>query len=136
VQARALEGLQGQARTVAAGMRRRATLRRVSPKQRAGGDTWADSLLHRYASPRYDHLLAQGVSSATGGIAGSCRHLITDRMEFTGARWRLQRAEAVLKLRPLRSSGDFEASWRVHKQQERQRNHLSYSAEPLFLDAD
>jgi hypothetical protein len=135
-QARALKVLQGQARTVAAGMRRRATMRTFSPKQRAGGDTCADSLLHRYVSLRSDRFLAQGVPIAPGGIAGTCRHLITDRMDLTGARWRLQRAEAVLQLRSLRSSGAFEASWRVHKQQELQRNHLSYYADPLFLDAD
>jgi hypothetical protein len=136
VQARALKVLQGQARTVAAGMRRSATMRKLSPKQRAGVDTCADYLLHRYVYLRYDRFLAQGFPIATGVIEGACRHLIKDRMDLTGARWRLQRAEAVLKLRSLRSSGDFEAYWRFHKQQELQRNHLSYYADPLFLDAD
>jgi hypothetical protein len=136
VQARALKVLQGQARTVAAGMRRSATMRKLSPKQRAGVDTCADYLLHRYVYLRYDRFLAQGFPIATGVIEGACRHLIKDRMDLTGARWRLQRAEAVLTLRSLRSSGDVEASWRVHKQQELQRNHLSYYADPLFLDAD
>ena len=73
---------------------------------------------------------------ATGGIEGVCRHLVKDRMDLTGARWCLLSAEAVFKLRSLHSSGDFEASWCFHKQQERQRNHLSRYAETLFLDAN
>ena len=36
--------------------------------------------------------------------------LINDRLDITGARWSLQGAEAVLKLRSLKSSGDYEAS--------------------------
>jgi len=34
--------------------------------------------------------------------------IINDRPGITGARWSLQGAEAVLKLRSLKSSGDFE----------------------------
>jgi hypothetical protein len=135
VQERALKVLQGQAREVAAGMRRSATLRGLSTKQREAVDTGADYLLNRHSYLRYDVFLAQGFPIATGVIEGACRHLVKDRMDLTGARWRLQSAEAVLKLRALRSSGDFEAYWRFHKQEEFQRNHLSRYAEPLFLDA-
>jgi hypothetical protein len=50
--------------------------------------------------------------------SGACRHLVKDRMDLTGSRWRLHSAEAVLQLRSLRSNGDFEAYWCFHKQQE------------------
>jgi hypothetical protein len=60
-----------------------------------------------------------------GWIKGACRHLICDRMDITGARWRLDRAEAVLKIRALRSSGDFNEYWAFHKTQEFKRNHVS-----------
>jgi hypothetical protein len=36
----------------------------------------------------YDPYLAQGFSIATGVIEGACRHLVKDRMDITGARWR------------------------------------------------
>jgi len=136
VQERAQKVLQGHAREVAAGMRRRATLRGVSDKQREAIDTCADYLLNRQSYLRYDVFLAQGFPIATGVIEGACRHLVKDRMDLTGARWRLDSAEAVLQLRSLRSSSDFEAYWCFHKQQELQRNHLSRYAETLFLDAD
>lgn len=136
VQARALKVLQGQSSQVAAGMRRSATLRALSEKQREAADTCADYLLNRPSFLRYDVFLALGFPIATGVIEGACRHLVKDRMDLTGARWRLQSAEAVLKLRSLRSSGDFEAYWCFHKEQERHRNHLSRYADPLFLDAE
>ena len=52
--------------------------------------------------------------------------------DITGARWRLQRAEAVLKLRSLQSSGDADAYWDFYKAQALRRNHASrYATFPL-----
>lgn len=48
---------------------------------------------------------------------------VKDRMDLTGARWGLQGAEAVLKLRAVHSNGDFPDYWRYHLSQERRRNH-------------
>lgn len=120
---------------VAAGMRRSATVRGLSDKQRHAIDTCADYLLNRQYFLRYDAFLAQGFPIATGVIEGACRHLVKDRMDLTGARWRLKRAEAVLQLRALRSSNDFEAYWAFHTEQELQRHHVSRYADALFLDA-
>ena len=50
-------------------------------------------------------------------------------MELTGARWSLSGAEAVLKLRALRSSGDFEEYWHFHETQEYERNHAALYAD-------
>jgi len=51
-------------------------------------------------------------------------------MDRTGARWSLTGAEAVLRLRALRASGDFDAYWPFHLEQDKQRNHEShYEAE-------
>ena len=44
-------------------------------------------------------------------------------MNMTGARWSLTGAEAVLRLRALRSSDDFDAYWEFHEQQEYERDH-------------
>ncbi len=73
---------------------------------------------------------------ATGVIEEGCRHLVNDRMAITGARWGLQRAEVILKLRSLRSSGDFDKYWEYHKSQALQRNHLTkYEDSPLKATA-
>jgi hypothetical protein len=73
----------------------------------------------------YPRALAEGWPIATGVIEGACRHLVHDRMGITGARWGLAGAQAILWLRALRASGDHDAYWDWHLQQEHQRNHLS-----------
>jgi hypothetical protein len=77
----------------------------------------------------YDAYLAAGFPIATGVIEGACRHLGQDRMELTGARWSLEGAEAVLRLRSLWVSGDFEAYGRFHLEQEHKRHHTTHYAD-------
>jgi len=71
----------------------------------------------------YDGAISAGLPIATGVIEGACRYLVKDRMERTGARWSLTGAEAVLRLRALRASGDFDAYWVFHLEREHERNH-------------
>jgi hypothetical protein len=58
--------------------------------------------------------LPAGMPIASGVIEGACRHLVEDRVGITGAPWTVPRAEAVLRLRSLRSSWDFQAYWSFH----------------------
>jgi hypothetical protein len=73
---------------------------------------------------RYDHYMQQGYPIAAGVIEGACRHLTADRFEITGDRWSLRTAEGILKLRAIRSSGDWELYQTFHRKQELKRNHL------------
>ncbi len=115
--------LEGKARKVAAAMRRAATVAGFSKDTRKPVDRCADYLLKYAPYLHYDRYLAAGYPIATGVIEGACRYLVRDRMELTGARWRLVGAEAVLKLRALRASGDFDAYWDFHEAREYERNH-------------
>jgi hypothetical protein len=133
VMERALRILQGNASEVATQIRQSATLQNLSDKSRENVDKCADYLLKYRDFLDYDRYLTQGYPIATGVIEGACRHLICDRMDITGARWRLDRAEAVLKIRAIRSSGDFDAYWQFHKLQEFQRNHASKFQDPERL---
>jgi len=74
---------------------------------------------------RYDLALAEGFPIATGIIEGACRYLVKDRMDRTGARWSLDGADAVLRLRALRASGDFDEYFRFHLRREFERIHAS-----------
>jgi hypothetical protein len=121
--------LRGRAPHVAAGMRRSATRRGFAGEARAGVDACADYLLKYAPYLRYDRYLREGFPIATGVIEGACRYLVKDRMDRTGARWSLLGAEAVLRLRALRSSGDFAAYWRFHEQQEYRRHHAAHYAD-------
>lgn len=58
----------------------------------------------------------------------NCRHLINARLDITGARWGLIGAESILKLRSIKSSGDFESYWEFHKQQSQVRLHSGLKA--------
>ena len=100
----------------------------MSEKERAPLDKCADYLLKYRAYLRYDQYLTAGYPIATGVIEGACRYLVKDRMEVTGARWRLPGAEAVLRLRSLRVSGDFDAYWEFHLEQEQKRHHTVHYA--------
>ena len=52
-------------------------------------------------------------------------------MDITGARWGLEGAEAVLKLRALIASGDFEDYWRLW----RIRHKAHYAATRIMFNA-
>jgi hypothetical protein len=122
---RVLEILRGQGGQVAGGMRRSATLRGFDETQREAVEACASYLLNNRPRIRYDEYLAAGYPIASGVIEGACRHLIGDRLEITGARWGIVSAEAVLRLRSLRSSGDFDEYWAFHLQCELERNHTT-----------
>jgi hypothetical protein len=125
VSERLLEILRGNSSDVAAGMRRSATLRGLEAEQRLAVDDCANYLLKYRRYLRYDEYLAAGLPISTGVIEGACRHLVKDRMDITGACWGLRGAEAVLKLRAIRSSGDFDTYWTFHENAEWTRNHLA-----------
>ena len=115
--------LEGRAPHVAAGMRRSATKRRLATRKREPVDRCANYLLKYQDYLAYDQYLAAGFPIGSGVIEGACRHLVNDRLGITGARWRLRGAEAVLRLRALRSSGDFDEYWRFHEAREWERTH-------------
>jgi hypothetical protein len=121
---RAERVLRGQVSLVAAGIRRSATRRGLTGAPRKAADKCANYLLNHKAHLRYHEYLRDGLPIATGVIEGACRSLVKDRMDITGARWGLQGGEAVLKLRSLRASGDFDDYVKFHERRELERNHL------------
>jgi hypothetical protein len=124
-----LQLLQGEAKSIVRHLRRGATAKGMSSKQREPIDQCATYLANHAAYLNYPYSLAKGYPIATGVIEGACRHLVKDRMEITGARWGLEGGEAVLTLRALVINGDFDAYWNFHEQQEYQRNHRTKFSE-------
>jgi len=111
------------ARDVAAGIRRRATTARLNKQKRLKADTCAKYLTNKADYLDYPTALASGWPVASGVIEGTCRYLVADRMDITGARWSTNGAEAVLKLRAVRANNDFEDYWTFHLNNERHRVH-------------
>ena len=120
---RARAVLEGRAQDVAVGLRRAATRKQLSQGEREPVDKAADYIANNQERLHYDQALAQGLPIATGVIEGACRHLVKDRMDITGARWGLERAEAILKLRSLKISGDLAAYLKFHFDEEHKRHY-------------
>lgn len=108
---------------VAAVIRRCADEVGLDAEHRAAADACADYLVKYTRLMHYERALDDGLPIATGVIEGACRYVVKDRMDRTGARWSLVGDEAVLRLRSLRASGDFDEYWAFHLDQEHRRNH-------------
>ena len=104
-------------------IRRTATKARLHGARRKGADDAANYLTNKAAYLDYPTALREGWPIATGIIEGACRHLVKDRMDITGARWGLAGAEAILKLRAIKTNDDFDAYWQYHLTQERHHVH-------------
>ena len=118
---KAVNILKGHCSQVAKGIRLSTTKRKIEGRENI--DKCADYLLKNKERLQYSESLKSGFPIATGVIEGACRHLINDRLDITGARWSLQGAESILKLRSLKSSGDFETYWAFHKVMSKKRNY-------------
>ena len=66
---------------------------------------------------KYDEYLAQGYPIGSGIVESACGHVVKDRMEITGARWGINGAEAILKLRSIVKSNDWDDYWEFFTRQ-------------------
>ena len=99
--------LEGSAGRVIGGLRQMGTKQGLKgvPRQRLRRlCEFLESNLHRM---RYDEYLRGGYPIATGVIEGACRHVIKDRMERAGMRWKVPGAQAMLQLRAIQANGDW-----------------------------
>lgn len=108
---------------VVAGIRQSATRRKITDARRKPVEACAEYLLARSLQLNYPAALREGLPIASGVIEGACRSLVQDRMGLTGARWTVQGAEAVLRIRALIASGDWAAYCRFHLKKEHARNY-------------
>lgn len=112
---------------VAAGMRRSATRQQLV--RRKPVDKCATYLCNHRDYLRYADALARDFPIATGVIEGACRYIVRDRMDKTGARWSVDGAEAVLRLRALHANSDIVDCWRFHTNIEHRSNHRDHYAD-------
>lgn len=129
VQQRLMWLLRGEHAKVRANLRRNATARGLDGSKLTPVRKCLRYLRGARSYLTYDRALAAGLPIATGVIEGACRYLVKDRMEKTGARWSINGAEAVLRLRALRASGDFDDYWTLHLDREHARHHRARYAD-------
>lgn len=119
--------LHGKARPVAATLKAKAAS--LPTGQRGDIDRAVTYLSNNAAHMDYPTALQAGWPIATGMIEGACRHVIEDRFGIAGARWSLDGAETVLKLRAVVINGDLEEFLTFYKQRQFEKIHLSRYAE-------
>jgi len=134
VKERLLRILNGKSSVTAGGMKRSATNKKFDQTKRENIDKCAKYLLNLSSRLDYQEYLKHGYPIATGVIEGACRYLVKDRMGITGARWGLNFASAILKLRSLFVRGEFDDYWKFYEKQEFIKNYFNKYAEPAFLN--
>ena len=121
VQERLLRILRGEVSGVVKGMRRMATVQGLKGEALKAVTTACNYFERNASRMRYDEYLRAGYPIASGVIEGACRHVIKDRMEQGGMRWTLAGAAAMLNVRAVCASSEWErfCSWRQSEQAQR-----------------
>lgn len=121
VRAGLLRVLRGETKTWITSMRCRGTKEKLSDKKLQKLQRCTEYLKSNLHRLRYDEYLAAGYPIATGVIEGACRHLVRDRMERAGMRWKVPGAQAMLDLRTIHTNGDWETfqSFRIKTETQR-----------------
>jgi hypothetical protein len=127
---RTLRILFGEVGQVVKGIRQSITKRTLSGPKCKTLNGVADYLYRNRAHMRYDEYLANGWPIASGPVEGACKNLIKDRMERSGMRWTEQMAEAIVQLRAIYLSGDFDAYWEFHIEQDQHRLYPAWTVVP------
>jgi hypothetical protein len=121
VRHRTLRLLQGEVSQVVKGLRQILTKRKLKGNKQKKLSEAANYFYRNRFRMRYDEYLAQGLPIASGSVEGACKNLIKDRMERSGMRWSREMAEAMVKMRAVYLSGDFEEYWNYHVTQDQER---------------
>lgn len=118
--------LQGKVNRVIGGIRQMATKRGDLSKQKTKKlEQYLNYFAARREYMKYDEYLAAGYPIGSGVVEGACRHLVKDRMEQTGMRWRIAGAQAILSLRALYVNDDWDA-FHANRIQTEQRKRYPY----------
>jgi hypothetical protein len=123
VRQRADRILHGQVSQVVKGLRSIVTKRGLTGEKAKTLTEVANYLYANRSRMRYDLYLKRGWPIASGAVEGACKCLVKDRFERSGMRWTPEMAEAMLKLRAVYLSNDWDPYWTRHVQQDQQRLH-------------
>ncbi len=124
-QDRLLRILRGEVAGVVTGMRRMASQRGLTGEALKAVTITCNYFENNAARMRYDEYLRAGYPLATGVIEGACRHVIKDRMEQGGMRWTLAGAAAMLNVRAVCASSEWDkfGTWRQAEEAKRVHPH-------------
>jgi len=117
--------LEGKVNRVIGGIRQMATKRGLPQPKWEKVEDCLTYFAARADYMKYDEYLAAGYPIGSGVVEGACRHLVKDRMEQAGMRWRIAGAQAILSLRAVYVNDDWDA-FHANRIQTEQRKLYSY----------
>lgn len=100
--------LEGKVNRVIGGIRQMATKHNLPDSKWNKVEDCLTYFAARCEYMKYDEYLAAGYPIGSGVVEGACRHLVKDRMEQAGMRWRITGAQAILSLRAIYVNDDWE----------------------------
>jgi len=106
--------LEGQVGYVIGGLKQMATKHRLRGSKKDQLSKVIGYLERNRRFMHYDEYLAAGYPIGSGVAEGACRHLVKDRMEGTGMRWRTEGAQAMLDLRAVYLNDDWD-TFQTHR---------------------
>ena len=118
---RIVKVLRGEASGVIRGLRALGTRHQLTGAKKKTLTQVCNYLEKNRERMRYDEYLAKGYPIASGVIEGACRHLVKDRMERAGMHWTYAGAQAMLDVRSVYVSEEWEAFQADRIKQETQR---------------
>src|SRR5208337_1431542 len=138
VRERVLRVLQGKAAGVVRGLREMATKQGLNGARKKTLARVCEYLENNLPRMRYDAYLAAGYPIASGVIEGACRHLVKDRMERAGMHWTIPGAQAMLDVRSVFISGQWEAfqAYRIEREVQRLYPHRHLVAGDTFVSQE
>ena len=124
----ALSILRGNVKKVVATIRHLIAEKKLSKRKKCTMEIAAKYLDKNSKYMNYNEYLKKGYPIASGVVEGACKHLVKDRMELSGMRWTIEGAEAILKLRAVKISGDMNEYLQFHieKEQVRKRGNIEW----------
>ena len=123
VRQRVLCILEGGVDSVVRGIRRMSKTRHLAAAQRRVVATICNYFQKNKQRMRYDVFLERGYPIASGVIEGACRHVVKDRLERTGMSWTIRGARAMLLLRAIFTTDQWNDYMKYRTQREQQRIH-------------
>jgi hypothetical protein len=79
----------------------------------------------------YQDWYAAGYPIGTGSVEGACRHLVEDRMERAGMKWKVPGAQALLDLRCVLENDEMDEFTKYRIKREHERLYGQRSSQPM-----
>lgn len=120
---RLLRILDGDVGRVTGGLRQMMTKQALRGARRKRLQAVITYLANNRCYMKYDEYLEAGYPIGSGVAEGACRHLVKDRMELAGMRWRVDGAQAMLSLRAISLNDQWDDFNRHRIRDEQRRIH-------------